>query len=132
MNEIRPESYWTHLYWLTVLEEQKSYTRAAEKLAVSKSAISQKISELERITGKKLVHRTTRNVTLSEDGLRLVAELNEPFGQLRDILPVPVMKAGRCGERYGSRRRSPFPVNSWYRRLRHFCTSTRSCNCSWR
>ncbi|VTM87127.1 Uncharacterised protein [Raoultella ornithinolytica] len=23
MNEIRPESYWTHLYWLTVLEEQK-------------------------------------------------------------------------------------------------------------
>ena len=53
MNEIRPESYWTHLYWLTVLEEQKSYTRAAEKLAVSKSAISQKISELERITGKK-------------------------------------------------------------------------------
>ncbi|VEC80534.1 Uncharacterised protein [Raoultella ornithinolytica] len=31
MNEIRPESYWTHLYWLTVLEEQKSYTRAAEK-----------------------------------------------------------------------------------------------------
>ena len=92
MNEIRPESYWTHLYWLTVLEEQKSYTRAAEKLAVSKSAISQKISELERITGKKLVHRTTRNVTLSEDGLRLVAELNEPFGQLRDIF------AGTCDE----------------------------------
>lgn len=51
MSEIRPESYWTHLYWLTVLEG-KSYTRAAEKLAVSKSAISQKISELERITGK--------------------------------------------------------------------------------
>jgi hypothetical protein len=32
MSESRPESYWTHLYWLTVLEEQKSYTRAAEKL----------------------------------------------------------------------------------------------------
>ncbi|MFN2826750.1 LysR family transcriptional regulator, partial [Escherichia coli] len=44
MSEIRPDIYWTHLYWLTVLEEQKSYTRAAEKLAVSKSAISQKIS----------------------------------------------------------------------------------------
>ena len=85
MREIRPEIYWTHLYWLTVLEEQKSYTRAAEKLAVSKSAISQKISELERVTGKTLVHRTTRSVTLSEDGLRLVAELNEPFGQIREI-----------------------------------------------
>ncbi|WEF26632.1 LysR family transcriptional regulator [Klebsiella aerogenes] len=84
MNELRPEIYWTHLYWLTVLEEQKSYTRAAEKLAVSKSAISQKISELERITGKTLVRRTTRSVSLSEDGLRLVAELTTPFAQLRD------------------------------------------------
>ena len=85
MSESRPESYWPHLYWLTVLEEQKSYTRAAEKLGISKSAISQKISELERVTGKTLVHRTTRSVSLSDDGLRLVAELNEPFGQLRDI-----------------------------------------------
>ena len=47
MSESRPESYWAHLYWLTVLEEQKSYTRAAEKLGISKSAISQKISEQE-------------------------------------------------------------------------------------
>lgn len=85
MNEIRPEIYWTHLYWLTVLEEQQSYTRAAEKLSVSKSAISQKIRELERITGKTLVHRTTRNVSLSEDGLRIVGELSGPFGQIRDI-----------------------------------------------
>ncbi|STV92812.1 LysR family transcriptional regulator [Klebsiella pneumoniae] len=71
MSESRPESYWPHLYWLTVLEEQKSYTRAAEKLGISKSAISQKISELERVTGKTLVHRTTRSVSLSDDGLRL-------------------------------------------------------------
>ena len=97
MREIRPEIYWTHLYWLTVLEEQKSYTRAAEKLAVSKSAISQKISELERVTGKTLVHRTTRSVTLSEDGLRLVAELNEPFGQIREIF------TGTCDEEGGPR-----------------------------
>ena len=92
MSESRPESYWLHLYWLTVLEEQKSYTRVAEKLGISKSAISQKISELERVTGKTLVHRTTRSVSLSDDGLRLVAELNEPFGQLRDIF------TGACDE----------------------------------
>ena len=94
MSESRPESYWAHLYWLTVLEEQKSYTRAAEKLGISKSAISQKISELERVTGKTLVHRTTRSVSLSEDGLRLVAELNEPFGQLRDIFTVACDEGG--------------------------------------
>lgn len=34
----------------------------------------------------KTIHRTTQSVGLSDDGLRLVAELNEPrFGQLRDI-----------------------------------------------
>ncbi len=30
MSEIRPESYWTHLYWLTVLEEQKLYPRGGK------------------------------------------------------------------------------------------------------
>ena len=62
MSESRPESYWPHLYWLTVLEEQKSYTRAAEKLGISKSAISQKISELERVTGKTLLDAAHRAV----------------------------------------------------------------------
>ncbi|SQC44750.1 LysR family transcriptional regulator [Klebsiella pneumoniae] len=99
MSESRPESYWPHLYWLTVLEEQKSYTRAAEKLGISKSAISQKISELERVTGKTLVHRTTRSVSLSDDGLRLGAELNEPFGQLRDIFTGACDEGGPLRER---------------------------------
>ena len=30
VSEIRPDIYWTHLYWLTVLEEQKPY-RAPRK-----------------------------------------------------------------------------------------------------
>ncbi len=77
----------------------KSYTRAAEKLGISKSAISQKISELERVTGKTLVHRTTRSVSLSDDGLRLVAELNEPFGQLRDIFTGACDEGGPLRER---------------------------------
>lgn len=133
MSEIRPDIYWTHLYWLTVLEEQKSYTRAAEKLAVSKSAISQKISELERVTGKTLVHRTTRSVTLSEDGQRLVAELNEPFGQIREIF------TGTCDDEGGPlRERCALPRrwrsldSSWFRPSRLFCISTRSFICSWR
>jgi DNA-binding transcriptional LysR family regulator len=83
MREIRPEIYWTHLYWLTVLEEQKLYPprkswRSANPPSARKSASWSGLP-------KTLVHRTTRSVTLSEDGLRLVAELNEPFGQIREI-----------------------------------------------
>jgi DNA-binding transcriptional LysR family regulator len=51
------------------------------------------------VTGKTLVHRTTRSVSLSDDGLRLVAELNEPFGQLRDIFTGACDEEGGCGER---------------------------------
>lgn len=132
MSESRPESYWLHLYWLTVLEEQKSYTRAAEKLGISKSAISQKISELERVTGKTLVHRTTRSVSLSDDGLRLVAELNEPFGQLRDIF------TGACDEggplRGTLRLTAPvaFSRQQLVPAIAPFCISIPSCICSLR
>ena len=132
MREIRPEIYWTHLYWLTVLEEQ-SYTRAAEKLAVSKSAISQKISELERVTGKTLVHRTTRSVTLSEDGLRLVAELNEPFGQIREIFTGTCDEEGGPPARYAAPDRAGRIFTSAAGPGHHpFCTSIRSFISSWR
>ena len=51
------------------------------------------------MTGKTLVHRTTRSVSLSDDGLRLVAELNEPFGQLRDIFTGACDEGGPLRER---------------------------------
>ncbi|STT99094.1 LysR family transcriptional regulator [Klebsiella quasipneumoniae] len=95
----------------------------AEKLGISKSAISQKISELERVTGKTLVHRTTRSVSLSDDGLRLVAELNEPFGQLRIFSPALAMRRAAAGDAAPDRAGGFFPVNSWCRRSRPFCIS---------
>ena len=46
MKEIKTDALWVHLHWLTVLAEQGSFTRAAERLDVSKAAMSQKIKEL--------------------------------------------------------------------------------------
>lgn len=82
MNE-RAEALWTHLHWLTVLAEQGSYTRAAQRLKVSKAAVSQKIKELETQAGVPLVQRTTRSVRLTEAGANLVAALREPFAQIK-------------------------------------------------
>ncbi|MGE8474649.1 MAG: LysR family transcriptional regulator, partial [Paraburkholderia hospita] len=59
---------WTHLHWLTMLAEQGTYTAAAARLGVSKAAMSQRISELERAAGISLVQRTTRSVRLTEAG----------------------------------------------------------------
>lgn len=67
---------------ITVLAEQKSFTRAAERLEVSKAAMSQKIKELETLAGVALVQRTTRSVRLTSAGEKLVEGLQQPFSQI--------------------------------------------------
>lgn len=43
-------------------------TAAARRLALSKSVISDRLTDLERALGAKLVHRTTRKLSLTDDG----------------------------------------------------------------
>ena len=90
---------WTHLYWLTILAEQGSYTAAARHLGVSKASVSQHISELERISGLPLVQRTTRSVRLTEAGQQLVDGIKSPFSKIsnhfsevRDLADEPAGK----------------------------------------
>jgi DNA-binding transcriptional LysR family regulator len=82
MNEKKVEALWMHLHWLTVLAQQGSYTASAQRLGVSKAAMSQRISELERAAGVPLVQRTTRSVRLTEAGQQLVDGLREPFERI--------------------------------------------------
>ena len=96
MNAEKIEQLWAHLHWLTVLAQQGSYTAAAQRLGVSKAAMSQRISELERAAGVPLVQRTTRSVRLTEAGERLVQGLREPFERIaqsfasvRDLAALP-------------------------------------------
>lgn len=73
------EGLWNHLHWLTVLAEQGSYTAAAARLHVSKAAMSQRITELEKAVGVPLVRRTTRSMRLTETGERLVREIRSSY-----------------------------------------------------
>ncbi|WP_437614243.1 LysR family transcriptional regulator [Erwinia sp. V71] len=82
MKELKTDALWLHLHWLTVLAEQGSFTRAAERLEVSKAAMSQKIKQLEQMAGVALVQRTTRSVRLTSAGEKLVEDLREPFSQI--------------------------------------------------
>ena len=52
--------------------ESKSFTKAAAKLGLSQSALSQTIRQLEARMGVRLLTRTTRSVSLTEAGERLV------------------------------------------------------------
>ncbi|WP_337268628.1 LysR family transcriptional regulator [Oryzifoliimicrobium ureilyticus] len=62
--------------------EAGSLSEAARRLRISKSVVSERLAELERTLGAKLLHRTTRKLTLTEDGttflqraLRIVEEI---------------------------------------------------------
>jgi DNA-binding transcriptional LysR family regulator len=84
------------LHWLSVLAQQGSFTGAAERLGVSKAAMSQRIAELERAARVTLVQRTTRSVRLTEAGQRLVddtrasfAQIAQSFAQVQDLADQP-------------------------------------------
>lgn len=49
--------------------EEKSFTRAALKLGVSKSAVSARIAAVESELKVRLLHRTTRKLSLTADGV---------------------------------------------------------------
>ncbi|HEY8944231.1 MAG TPA: LysR family transcriptional regulator [Polyangiaceae bacterium] len=53
--------------------EQRSFTAAAKTLELSKSAVSSRVSELERRLGERLLNRTTRKLTVTDAGLQVYA-----------------------------------------------------------
>lgn len=78
---VREEQLWVQLQALVAVARLGSFTQAAQRLGLSKAAISQRIAELERHLGQQLVQRSTRSVRLSDAGRRLV-EQAEPGLQL--------------------------------------------------
>lgn len=82
MKTKKVKALWSHLHWLGVLATEGSYTRCAERMGVSKAAVSYRIAELEQAAGVPLVRRTTRSVKLTEAGQSLVDSTREAFVQI--------------------------------------------------
>ncbi len=82
MDSRKIEALWSHVHALTVLGQQGSYTAAAQRLGISKAAMSQRVAELERAAGVPLVRRTTRSVRLTEAGQQLVDATQSAFEQI--------------------------------------------------
>ena len=68
--------------FLTVAREQ-SFTRAAAKLGVSHSALSQTVRGLEARLGVRLLTRTTRSVAPTEAGERLLQNVGPKIDDIQ-------------------------------------------------
>lgn len=71
--------------------ESGSISEAARRLRLSKSVVSERLAELERSLGASLLHRTTRKLTLTEDGTaflerasRIVQEIEEATADMAE------------------------------------------------
>src|SRR5215475_3647318 len=71
---------------LLATAEERSFTKAAERLGVSPSAVSHAIRGLEDRLGVRLLSRTTRSVAPTEAGEQLLARMRPAFSEVQDAL----------------------------------------------
>jgi DNA-binding transcriptional LysR family regulator len=68
------------------IADHLSFRAAAAQLGVTSSALSHSIRQLEERLGVRLLHRTTRSVSLTDSGLRLLERLRPGMDQISDAL----------------------------------------------
>lgn len=66
-----------------LVAEEKSFRAAADRMGVTRSAVSQTIRRLEETLGIALVQRTTRSVSLTEAGEALFGEVAPALADMR-------------------------------------------------
>src|SRR5215218_11455784 len=77
-----PQNSLEDLRAFLAVARERSFTRAAAQLGVSQSALSQTLRGLEARLGLRLLTRTTRSVSPTEAGERLIRAVGPAFDQI--------------------------------------------------
>ena len=70
------------LAWFALIAQHGSFTKAAAEMGVTRAALSQSLKTLEQQLNVKLVYRTTRDMSLTEEGQRLYDQVRPAFGAI--------------------------------------------------
>lgn len=70
------------LLWFLAVAEERNFTRAAAKLGTSQSTLSHTIKKLEARLGLRLLTRTTRSVSPTEAGQRIIDSMAPRIGEI--------------------------------------------------
>jgi DNA-binding transcriptional LysR family regulator len=76
-----------------------SFTAAAENLGVTKSAVGKSVARLEERLGTKLLHRSTRRLTLTPDGEAYLASCRHALEEIGSAEQVLLAKNQQLGGR---------------------------------
>jgi DNA-binding transcriptional LysR family regulator len=83
------------LQTFVVVADAGSFTRAAAELGVSQSAVSYSIRSLEQRLGVRLISRTTRSLSMTDAGEKLLQSLAPAFAQINNGIEAITSDQGR-------------------------------------
>jgi DNA-binding transcriptional LysR family regulator len=95
---------------LSLLASLGSLAEAADRLGVTRSALSHRIAELEKILGTALVRKQGRRLKLTEEGERLLASMGDALERLEAaVQPFQRDRSSATAAISGFRRSRPSP-----------------------
>lgn len=82
------------LQLFAAVARHRSFSRAARELALTRSALSQAVRQLEEQLGVSLLTRTTRSVALTPAGAQLLGRVSPAFAEVTDALRAVTAQPG--------------------------------------
>ena len=72
----------SHLVSFVYSAEERGFSKAARRLGLTPAAVSKNVAALERQLGVRLFRRTTRQLSLTEEGEQFLREVAEPWQRI--------------------------------------------------
>lgn len=100
----RMDLQFSHLRALVAVDHAGTFTDAAAEIGVSQAAVSRSIAALEAVLGVRLLHRTTRQVSLTPAGVRVLSSAQRVLHEVSHLRRIAAGPAGelRIGYAWGA------------------------------